>query len=318
MQKTPLIGIVALSVLALGACSTSGTGTNSPDSETLTKVTVGVIPIVDAAPIWLGQEKGFFADAGLDLHIETGTGGAALIPGVVAGTFDFAFGNYVSSMVAREKGLDLKYVMNAISISDAPQSHAVIVADDSDIQTPADLAGKTVGVNNLGNIDEITIRSIVAADGGDESTINFVEVAFPDAEAAVTNEQVDAARLNDPLLAAAVSHGVRIIMDNFAEFHPDLDISGYFAAGDTITDKPDLVEAFVGAMNRSFEYAQAHPDEIREISMTFTKMTAEQLDTIRLATYTSEFHRDAIEQLGEAAVKYGILDSLPDLTKLLL
>src|SRR6476469_727340 len=111
MKKSVLVGITALSVLALTACGTSAptsspAASNAGGAKTMTKITVGVIPIVDTAPIWLGVKKGFFKDEGLDVTVQPTTGGASSVPGVVAGSYDFAFGNYVSVMVARDKGLD--------------------------------------------------------------------------------------------------------------------------------------------------------------------------------------------------------------------
>ncbi|MHB1172044.1 MAG: ABC transporter substrate-binding protein [Lacisediminihabitans sp.] len=319
MKKSILIGVATVSVLALSACGTSSNSspTQPGTKAALTKITVGVIPIVDTAPIWLGKEKGFFADEGLDVTVQTTTGGAASVPGVVAGSYDFAFGNYVSVMVARDKGLDLKYVANGDSTAGTPDFGAVVVRGDSPIKTPADLAGKTVSVNNLANIGDTTIRSVVEKDGGNQSTIKFVEVAFPDAEAAVENKQVDAAWILAPFLDSAVAHGDRVITYNFSAFDPNLDISGYFTTGDTIKNKPDLVKSFTAAMNKSLAYAQGHPDEVRQIVTTYTKMTAAQLKNMVLPQFRVDFNRDAMKKLGAATLKYGTIKAEPNLSKLL-
>ena len=91
-----------------GAASSSPAGGGGGGD--LNTVKVGVIPIVDTAPIWLGKEKGFFKEEGINLEITTTTGGAAAVPGVVSGDFDIAFGNTVSLMVATDKGLPLKFI----------------------------------------------------------------------------------------------------------------------------------------------------------------------------------------------------------------
>ncbi|MCX7523321.1 ABC transporter substrate-binding protein [Microbacterium sp. STN6] len=314
------IGIVAAAVLALSACSSGGTGgSNSddkgPSKSEPTKVTLGVIPIPDTAPAYLGKEKGFFADEGIDLTIQPTTGGAAAVPGVVSGTYDFAFGNYVSVMVAEDKGLDLSYVANGNAATGDPGFQAVIVPKDSPIKTAADLSGKRVSVNNLANINDTTIRAIVDRDGGDSSKIKFVEVAFPDAEAAVANKQVDAATVNPYL--GSMSKDYRVITFNFSGFDPKLDVAGYFTKGDTIKNKPELVKAFTKAMNKSLDYAQEHPDEVRQIITTYTKMSADMLKDMVLPTYSSGFNKDALKKLGEAAAKYGTISKAPDLDKLL-
>ncbi|GAB2826402.1 hypothetical protein GCM10027022_16620 [Alpinimonas psychrophila] len=282
-----------------------------------TAITVGVIPIVDTAPIWLGNEQGFFAEEGLDLTVQVTTGGAAAVPGVVSGDYAFAFGNLVSVMVARDAGLDLRYVANGNSTAGTPDFGAIIVRGDSPITSASDLAGKTVSVNNLQNIGDTTIRQVVEDDGGDSSTIQFVEVAFPDAEAAVENSQVDAAWILAPFLNSAVANGARVISYNFAEFDADLDIAGYFTSGETIMNDPELVTKFQTAMNRSLEYAQANPDEVRRIVTTYTSMTADQLQTMVLPAFRVNFNIPAATKLGAAAVKFGTIKTAPDLTVML-
>ncbi|TFD09670.1 nitrate ABC transporter substrate-binding protein [Cryobacterium sp. TMT1-2-2] len=317
MKKSLLIGLAAASVIALSACSAGASTTAPAETDALTPITVGVIPIVDTAPIWLGKEKGFFSDEGLDLTVQVTTGGAAAVPGVISGDYEFAFGNLVSVMVARDKGLDLRYVANGNSTAGTPDFGAVIVRGDSPITSAADLAGKTVSVNNLQNIGDTTIRQIVEDDGGDSSTIQFVEVGFPDAEAAVENSQVDAAWILAPFLNSAVANGARIISYNFSAFDTNLDIAGYFANGDTISNNPDLVTKFQTAMNKSLEYAQVHPDEVRQIVTTYTKMTADQLTDMVLPEFRVDFNGDAATKLGEAAVKFGTLSAKPDLSVML-
>ena len=311
-----LVVIAALSMVGPGTYATSAlAATDAP--KTMTKITVGVIPIVDTAPIWLGVKKGFFKDVGLDVTVQPTTGGAASVPGVVAGSYAVAFGNYVSAMVARDKGLDLRYVANGNATAGTPDFGAVIVKKDSPIKSPKDLSGKTVSVNNLQNIGDTTIRTVVDNDGGDSSKIKFVEVAFPNAEAAVENGQVDAAWILAPFLNSAMAHGARVITYNFSAFDPKLDIAGYFTTGEMIKNKPDEVKAFKTAMNKSLEYAQAHPEEVRQIVTTYTKMTMDQLTKMVLPIFSPEFNRAAMKKLGDAAVKYGTISKAPDLNVML-
>jgi NitT/TauT family transport system substrate-binding protein len=202
----------------------------------LTKVSVGVIPIVDCAPIFLGDKQGFFKDEGIQLDIQTASGGAAIVPGVVSGSFDFAFSNLISVMVAKDKGLDLKFVANGASTTGEKGKDigGVVVPAGSPITAAKDLAGKTVSVNNLSNIGDTTIKSVIEKGGGDPNSVKFVEVAFPDAPAALTNKQVDAAWILEPFLSKAVAEGGTIVSSNFVEMSPELDIAGYFTKADTV------------------------------------------------------------------------------------
>ena len=55
-----------------------------PDSGELTTVSVGVLPIVDVAPLHLAIEEGFFEEEGLDLELVTVAGGAEAVPALLA------------------------------------------------------------------------------------------------------------------------------------------------------------------------------------------------------------------------------------------
>jgi NitT/TauT family transport system substrate-binding protein len=327
-RPTVAAALFVSAALALSACGSGSTSSDQGGGGASssagggggggTTVKVGVIPIVDTAPIWLGKEKGFFKDEGITLQITTTTGGAAAVPGVVSGDFDIAFGNVVSVMVAADKGLPLKFIANGNSTSGkTPDFSGVVVPKDSPIKSPKDLAGKTVSVNNLNNIGDTTIREVVKKAGGDPKTIKFVEVAFPDAPAAVERKQVDAAWILDPFLSGAVAKGARVVSYNFVEFDPNLDIAGYFTKKDTIEGKKDMVEKFQKAMNKSLEYAQAHPDEVRDIVGTYTKMGADARAKMVLPKFTPQFNRDAAKKLGDAAVSYGTLKKAPNLDELL-
>jgi NitT/TauT family transport system substrate-binding protein len=327
MKRRIIAALAAASALGLTACGSgspgsTGGGTASAGaagSTELTKVSVAVIPIVDCAPIYLGAKQGFFKDEGLQLDIQTASGGAAIVPGVLSGSFDFAFSNLISVMVAKDKGLDLKFVANGVSTTGEKGKDvgAVVVPAGSSIQSPKDLAGKTVSVNNLSNIGDTTIKSVIEKDGGNPSDVKFVEVAFPDAPGALASKQVDAAWILEPFLSKAVAEGGKVLSSNFVDMNPELDIAGYFATSDTIKNKAELTQKFTRAMNKSLEYAQQHPQEVRDIVGTYTKIDAATRANIVLPRYRVEFNKDAFTSLGDAAAKYGTLTKAPSAGDLL-
>jgi len=307
---------VVVALLALTAC---GGGGNDADADAggLTPVVIGTQPIVDSAPLYLGKEMGFFADEGIDLTIKTATGGAAVVPSVLAGDFQFGRGNVLSTMVAVDKGLDLKCITNANSTAGNPDFGAVVVRGDSPIQSVADLPGHTVSVNTLANIGDTTIRSVVEDAGGDPAGVNFVELPFPDAPAALEGGQVDAAWILEPFLTQALDDGGRVLSYNFSDFHPDLDISCVFASGQLLKSDPETVAAFQRAMNKSLEYSQENPAEVRRITGTYTDIAPAVLDRIAIPNFRVEFNREAMEKLGAKATEYGTLSKEPDLDQLL-
>lgn len=315
MQNAQPRGLALASLAVVAACSTS----SSSSAGGADAVNVGAIAIIDVAPIYLGKQKGFFSSRKIDLTITPGQGGATTIPGVLSGQFQFGFANVTSLMVARDKGLPLVVLTNGASSTGQPgkDQSALVVRGDSPIQSARDLAGKTVSVNQLKNIGDTTVRASVRKDGGDPKAVKFVELAFPDAPAALEKGQVDAIWAVEPFLTRALSGGARVVAWNFIDTAPNLTIATYFTSEDMLKGKPDLVERFRAAMLESLAYAQAHPDEAREILKTYTKIQPDLIAKINLPLWPNEVNRASLQTVADLALQDGLIGKPADLDALL-
>ncbi|GAA2228293.1 hypothetical protein GCM10010413_25540 [Promicromonospora sukumoe] len=309
---------------ACGGPSAPGSGPGSGgggggDDGGLTPVTVGVIPIVDVAPIYLGVQEGFFEDQGLDVTLELAQGGAAVVPAVVAGEYQFGFSNVTSLLVASSQGLPLTAVAPGNSTTGVPGEDfsAVVVPEDSDVQDAADLAGRTVAVNTLNNIGDTTIRKVVGDAGGDPAAVEFVEMGFPDMPAAVAGGQVDAAWIVEPHLTRALQDGARVVASNFAETDPDLLIAAYFTSDQQIAADPGTVEAFTAAMEESLTYAQEHPDETRAVLDTYTEIDPAVKEAMVMPRFPPALEASSFQVLADLGLEQGLFDEAVDVDQLL-
>ncbi|WP_127127663.1 ABC transporter substrate-binding protein [Georgenia sp. SYP-B2076] len=327
MRRTPMVLAAATALMLTAACSGGGSdetpsAAGSSDAASggeLTSITVGVLPIVDTAAIWLGKDKGIFEEHGLDMKLEVAQGGAAVVPAVVSGEYQFGFSNVTSLLVASGKGLPLKLVAPGnFSTGDTKSDIGAVVAmPASGITSPADLAGKTVAVNTLNNIGDSTVRAVVDKAGGDPSTIKFVEMGFPDMPAAVASGKVDAAWILEPFLTITKEQGAQVVTYNFAEVDPDLMIAGYFTSQQYEQSDPDTVSAFTDAMEESLSYAQQHPDEARAILSTYTEIDPTVQEKMVMPRFESAINADSVQLLADLALKYGLVTEPVDVSKLL-
>lgn len=327
LARRTFMGLTATAAIAFTAACGSGSpsggageqsGSGAAAEGELQTVNVGVIPIVDTAAIWLGEDEGIFEKHGLDLELQTASGGAAIVPGVVSGDYDFAFSNLVSIMVAQDRGIDLQVVANGVTAADGDEDFgAVMVKDDSPIQSAKDLEGKTVSVNNLSNIGDVTIKNAIKADGGDPASVEFMEIGFPDAPAALESGQVDAAWVLEPFLTSVLDQGGRVVAYNHTAMDADLDIAAYFTSGQTAQEDPELVEKFTDAMNESLEFAQENPDRVREIVGTYTQIDEETRAKMIMPRFTPGFSVEADQKLADAAAEYGVVSTAPDMSEML-
>jgi len=321
-QSTVLVRVGAVAVaLALASCGGAGSGSGSsaaPASGATKKVSVGVIPIIDVAPLYLGVQKGFFSKRGLDVVPEPAQGGAAIVPAVLSGQDQFGFSNVVSLLTAREKGVPLLAVASGSSSNGNPAAdvNAVLVAKGSTLRTAKDLVGKKVAINALNNIGDVTIKAAVEKAGGDPNAVKFVEMPFPDMPAQLASGKVDAVWESDPFRSQIIAAGGRILFDNLTETYPKLQIAAYFTSEKVKAKDPAMVAAFVAAINESMDYASSHPDEARAVLATYTKMTPEVAAKIVLPAWPTALDLESAAAIGKAAQKYGALKKAPDLKAL--
>ncbi|MET8523078.1 ABC transporter substrate-binding protein [Nocardioides sp. NPDC004968] len=303
--------------LALGACG----GGESADEGAggATEITVGVIPIVDVAPIYLGVEKGFFKEEGLDVNLELAQGGAAIIPAVASGQYQFGFSNTTSLLLAQTQEVPVKVVTAGVNATDDPAADmaGVLVKAGSDITSPKDLEGKKVAVNTLKNINTTTTNELVRQDGGDPTKIEYVELAFPEIGPAIEKGDVDAGQVVEPFLTIGTQGGMTDLGSNFVAADPGLAVAEYFTSTNYAESDADTVEAFTAAMNESLDYAQQHPDEVKEILPTYTDIDDKVLAELNMPQWTSEIDTESIQKLADLSKADGLFAKDPDVDALL-
>ena len=296
------------------AASSEATEEVATGSEELTPITVGILPIADLAPLYHAIDQGYFTEEGLDVTMEIGQGGAALVPAVVNGDYQFAFGNYISLMLARQNNVPVSIVQNIVDGADSADrgTNALLVSPDSGITDVAGLAGKRFAVSTLSNIGEVTIRTTLRNNDVDDSDVTFVELPFPDMNAAVEAGQVDVSWVPEPFVTLGESAGLVNIVDPMHATIPSMPLAGMFASDQWLADNPDLAEAFVTALRRGLE--DAGDDAAMQAAIVANTQTPEDVVTkIALANWNPDLDTDKLAETAALAVEYGILEAEPDI-----
>lgn len=322
-----LLGVLLALMMTAAACGDDGDDSSAGDEgdettsgtegEELTPITVGILPIADLAPLYHGIEAGYFEEEGLEVTTEVGQGGAALVPAVLNDDYQFAFGNYVSLMLARQNGVDVQIVTNVVNGADTEDrgTNALLVAPDSGIDSVEDLAGKRFAVTTLNNVAEVNIRTTLREAGVDDSGISFVELPFPEMNAAVEAGDVDVAWQAEPFVTLGEAAGLVNIADPMYSTTPSMPLAGMFAAEAWIEENPDLVEAFDRAMRRSLDDG-ADEEAMRASIEANTQTPPDVVGDLALANWQPELDREKLQLVADLAVDYGLLDGEPDLDEL--
>lgn len=307
--------LATLAVIVAGCGGDDPAETDPGAGGELVTVRVGDILGTPSAFLQFGVDHGFFEEQGLDVQVQPNPGGAANIPGVVAGDFEIAGSNVVSVMLARGEGIPIKMVSAGTFATQDEESDfsQVLVAADSDIQEPADLAGHSVAVNTLANIAEVTVRASLENAGANHEDIDFVEMGFPDMVPALQEGRVDAVHVIEPFLSVGLDAGARPIIAPYAGTRPGMAIGSYFSSDQYIAEHPEVIDSFVAGVSAAGEYIAANPDEFRDALVDLAGLDPDVAATVKLPPWGGPVDTGSVELIGGLMLDFGLFEEVPPL-----
>lgn len=213
------------------------------------------------APLYMAQEKGFFAEEGLNVEFYYAAA-ADIVKNVASGNVEFGFPNADAVVAARSQDIPVKVV----STTYQEGLGAIIFGADSGIETPADLKGKKVAVTSLGSANYFQLEAAMKSVGMTVADVNVEIVGTGAILTALTQGQVDAIvfsklrtiELNNQGFAAA-----DIVSDQFLPSFGNVLIS----SEQLIADDPATVDGFVNALNKGIEYVINNVEESVDYSI---------------------------------------------------
>jgi NitT/TauT family transport system substrate-binding protein len=321
MKKVLALSLIAAMAVGLTACTDSDAPTTSATkSAGLRHVRVAALPIAETAALWAGISQGIFTRHGLDVEVLPAQGGALAIPALTKGDLDFAIGQPFGPFRADLQDLGVVIIGNyAASYATGDDINAVIASKKSGITRPRDLAGHKVSVNSIGAAGDVTIMESVAKDGGDPSTIKFVEVAFPDVPAQLQAGTIDAGWVPEPFVSQLKGRGDTFVVAPYQNTIPGLPTLTAFTTAKLISQQPAVVDDFAAAMKETLTWAKdpANNTALRQALKThMTSLPAAVADALRLPEYTWTIDKASLQQLIDLAVKYKVLPKAPNLDRL--
>jgi NitT/TauT family transport system substrate-binding protein len=307
--------VVLIAVLGLAACGDDdddgGGGGGSSEQE---RVSVQDTAGVPSAFLEYGVQQGFFEDRGLDVEVTPSQGGATVVPAVVSGDADIAGSNLVSVLLAQGKNIPVKIIAPGTFVrADRKQDFsAILVAGDSDIRSPQDLEGKTLAVNTLKNVAELTAKASLAKQGVDVETIELAEVDFPDMNGALTQGRVDAAFQIEPFVSLGVKEGHRVVDRPYVGTKPGLQIGCYFTSEQYLSENEDVVDRFREGIANTADAIAKDPAAFREFLPEASEIPPPAAQKAILPEWKGQSDDASLELTAELMERYGVTEEKPD------
>jgi NitT/TauT family transport system substrate-binding protein len=308
--RAPALLLAALTMFAAACQGTSSNSSSGSGPET-PNLTIGVLPVVDVAPVYMAEKAGYFKQEGLTVKFQQAQGGAALIPAMVGGNIQIAFSNYVSLFLAKDRGIDLNVIAEGNRAK--PGFSGVFTMPGSPIRTPADLAGKKVAVNTLNNVGDVAISAVLSDKGVDPKTVKFVEIPLPDMGPTLQRGEVDAAWVVEPFTTSLKDTlKARAIIDPFSGPTDGMAIAGYATLKRFADSNPKTIAAFLRALGKATADANADPSKVTDVVPTYTGIKAATASKFTLPQYTATPDIKTLQRVADLMQRFGKLSQRLD------
>ena len=216
---------------------------------------------IEYTGFYLAAEKGFYAEENIDITLLPGGPGIDPMLEVTEGRAQFGLTRGASLVKERAAGQDV------LAIGTVFRTDPLVIMSlaDSNISTPQDLAGKTVGIENgdLNNFREIQFIAMMKKLGVDINSITFVARDFQDPLGELQTKGTDAITglfaTNDLVTANLKGGGVNAIY--YSDYGVGFYANAIFATNPFLNENPDLARRFMRATLRGYQYALEHTDE---------------------------------------------------------
>ena len=256
----PLLVLTGIAALTLWSAFGSGGGKTGPRGADHVRFNMGWLPQGSMAGIFVAIDKGYFADAGLEVEPMRGFGGTRTVNELDQGMFEFAYADPLSVALNRAKGGKTRMIGG---LNMRFPAGVCFVRERHRIARPADLADLRFGAGQSSAIQTL-LPLWLERNGVDPDRVQRVQLDPAIVVTTLVEGKIDAAECwlgNSMALfdKAAKAKGVTIGRIAYADFGLDVYGSGFVSRDAIIQQRPEMVRGFLAAAYRGYADAAQDP-----------------------------------------------------------
>jgi NitT/TauT family transport system substrate-binding protein len=249
--------------LAAGACDSGGEPGKAPPDKVTYLTAIGAFGRESYA--WVAKEKGFFADAGIEVDIRPGSGTTDNLGLLASGRAQFSANDLSAVMIVLGNG---KYREDVRAVAAIQQRtlNSVTALSGTGVATPRDLSGRTVG-GVRGGAPWLLFPAYAKLAGLDAGTVKWIGVEAAQMPKLLATGKVDGVGqfvVARPAVEKAAGGRAAVVLP-YSDVLTDLYGNALLASTKVLRENPDLVRRFAAALLAGLVYAIDHPQEAGQI-----------------------------------------------------
>ncbi|MBM7563005.1 ABC transporter substrate-binding protein [Fusibacter tunisiensis] len=254
-----LIGLMAVVVLLVSGCGTKEKQADEP-------LKIGVMPAVDAAPIYVAAEKGYFKDEGIDVEVTLFTNAQDRQSALQTGGIDGGMSDMIALITNVQSGFEIKGttmtdgMFPILKQPESGESEVVSVAV-MEVSVANYLADLWLGANY--DLEKVYINEIPAR----------LEM--------IKSGNVDMGVFPEPMATMGALSGLEKVFYNSDEPCPDI----FVFTQSAIDTKKESIKAFHRALDRAVMDLQLDDGIGRDLLIEKLNLNSEIRDLIEMPEY---------------------------------
>ncbi len=311
-----LLSLLLAASLVLGVltgCGSSAGNESSTEADSGESVVlrVGAQPYPLYTSIYVAHQQGYLEEeleaVGATYEWKEFKSGSLVNEAAASGEVDMGFMADLPAIISRSTGQPVEIVNN---VAYGEKALAVLIRPDSDITSVADLKDRKVAYTT-GSYTQHLIALLLANEGLSLDDIESINLAAGDQAAALTNGDVDAIVTWEQYVSQFISDGTAKLLADGTGVKKGNMIT-YFET-DFAEANPDVVKAYIRALNRADAFIEANPDETAELAANTFGVDLEVMKTILgNLTFTTELTDDDIAEITKVkdfSLEQGLISS---------
>ncbi len=250
----------------------------APASVPPAPLRVGILPDADSLPLLVADAEGLFASAGVTVSLLRFNTAVERDAALQANAIDGAVSDLLAVALAAQGGFDIRATSLTVG------RYGLVAAPGTAVTSPADLAGKSVGISS-NTIIHYAAETMLARSGLAAADIRVLAVPKIQLRMELLLAgKLDAACLPEPLLSVARARGARLLV---ASDDAGLGAGVIVFSGAALEGRRADIAAFYRAYKRAADRIDTAPDSYRNFLVDVARFPAEVRDSFTFVVYKS-------------------------------
>jgi NitT/TauT family transport system substrate-binding protein len=256
--------------------------------------------------MFYGIDRGFFKAANLDVQMQVFGAGGGVMQAAGGNAIDIGCANVGAQANAHMAGLPLSMISAGGLYSTNSPTTVLAIAKNAAYRQAKDLNGKVVGVSTLHDLQQASVMKWIDQNGGDSSTLKFIETPPPTMAPALVAGRIDAACMLEPSLTFA-KDDIRVLGKCYDAIAKTLMITSHFATNAWLDANPAAAHAFIGALHETARWANKNQQAAAAILADVSKIPIGTIGEMHRVVFGEGLDPKTIQPVIDATAEYKFL-----------